>query len=551
MDTFLYLLPYGISLVLTLIAGWYVWRMRTRTGAPLFLAVIFGQALWIIGAMIGGTAPGSPFAPFLSALSLASYALLVVVSLFLIFRVFRAPSFSLDQGLVIIVGYAILVAAGLLMTQVLPPAKRSIPPLTFGLCNILFAWGLFGFHQDLEKLVEEQTRAVYTTNAELEAEIARGRQAEVSLRQSQELLEKRVEERTQQLREANQLLSNEKARLQSYHRQREYLREMTALLQASISTDEAGRIVASYIGMLFPAWNGALYFITSAASVEPVTVWGKDSIRLDHLFSTNNCWALRQGKTYLVGRDIPHPVCQHVKAGGFDHLTASLCIPLSGQGVNIGILHMVLPESSDCLEMQKEELAMLENIAESVALSLANLSLRECLHEQSIRDSLSGLYNHRYLTDTLAREVLHSRRLHIPLSVIMLEIDNFRSYNNTYGHEAGNYVVKKLGENLVANLRSSDIPCRYGGDEFTLILPGMPLDDAAQMAEQIRQAILSMDLRYNSQPLGKVTVSVGVAEFPMHGETGEMVLKAADAASYRAKAMGKNCVVVAEARAHS
>lgn len=389
-----------------------------------------------------------------------------------------------------------------------------------------------------------------TAHAGLEAEIARRRETEASLHKSQELLEKRLAERTQQLHAANQLMDHEKARLQSYHRQREYLGEMTALLQASNSTNEAGRIVASYLEMLFPAWNGALYFI-AAASVEPVVVWGKDSIRLDHLFLTNNCWALRKGKTYLVRSDIPHPACQHVKAEGFDHLAASLCIPLAGQGENIGILHMALPGSSDHVEMQAEDLEVLENIADSVALSLANLRLRERLHEQSIRDALTGLYNHRYLTDILAREVIRAQRLHTPFSLIMLEIDNFRTYNNTFGHEAGNYVVKKLGETLVANLRSSDRACRYGGDEFTLVLPGMPLEGAAQMAEQIRQAALSMELRYDHQPLGKITLSIGVAEFPRHGETGEMVLKAADAASYSAKDAGKNCVVVAEIRAQS
>jgi diguanylate cyclase (GGDEF)-like protein/PAS domain S-box-containing protein len=379
------------------------------------------------------------------------------------------------------------------------------------------------------------------------------KRAEEALRASEEKyrelsisLEKHVEERTAQLQESNQLLNNEKIRLQSYNRQREYLGEMTALLQASNSVDEAGRIISAHIGKLFPEWSGGLYFINASSSVEPITVWGNEAINLDHLFATSDCWALRRGKTYLVGENIPHPLCLHVKKEAFERPANSLCIPLSAQGENIGILHLIVSEKLDETALKDGELLFLETIADSVALSLANIRLRESLHEQSIRDSLTGLFNHRHMADSLTREVRKAERSHAPLSVMMLEIDGFRVYNNTYGHEAGNYVLTQLGNTLKANLRSSDFPCRYGGDEFTLILPGTTLSDAGKLGEQIRSAVETMKLHYEGKTLGKITVSVGVAGFPRHGETGEAVFKAADAASYRAKDAGKNCVRIAE-----
>jgi diguanylate cyclase (GGDEF)-like protein len=128
----------------------------------------------------------------------------------------------------------------------------------------------------------------------------------------------------------------------------------------------------------------------------------------------------------------------------------------------------------------------------------------------------------------------------------MIEIDDFKVYNNTFGHDAGDYVLRKVADTMRVNMRQSDFPCRYGGDEFNLILPETTLEDGASRAEELRKLVEGLALSYNNQALGKVTVRMGVAAYPKHGETGEAVLKTADDASYRARAIGKNCVVVAE-----
>lgn len=184
--------------------------------------------------------------------------------------------------------------------------------------------------------------------------------------------------------------------------------------------------------------------------------------------------------------------------------------------------------------------------ADSIALALANLRLRERLHNQSIRDALTGIFNRRFMEETLEREVHRAGRNQEPLCVIMFEIDDFRQYNNTFGHDAGDYVLKKVADTMKSKLRRSDFPCRYGGDEFTLLLPNTNLEDGAHRAEELRKAIEALSLSYNNQALGRVTVRMGVAAFPRHGDTGEAVLKVADDASYRGRALGKNCVVVAD-----
>jgi diguanylate cyclase (GGDEF)-like protein len=184
--------------------------------------------------------------------------------------------------------------------------------------------------------------------------------------------------------------------------------------------------------------------------------------------------------------------------------------------------------------------------ADSIALALANLRLRERLRTQTIRDPLTGLFNRRYLEETLEREVHRASRNQEPLCVIMFEIDDFKQSNNTFGHDAGDYVLKKIADAMRLNLRRSDFSCRYGGDEFTLLLPDSTLEDGANRAEELRKVVESLMLSFNNQALGQVTVRMGVAVYPKHGETGEAVLKVADDASYKARAIGKNCVVVAE-----
>ncbi len=171
-------------------------------------------------------------------------------------------------------------------------------------------------------------------------------------------------------------------------------------------------------------------------------------------------------------------------------------------------------------------------------------SLHAQLHEQAIRDHLTGLFNRGYLNDMLERETHRAERHQHPLSMLMIEIDDFKRFNDAFGHVAGDVTLKKVAELIQANTRTDDIACRFGGDEFTLVLPETPLESAYQCAERLRKDAAGLQLFHEERPLGNLTLSIGVAVFPGNGDTGMKVLRAADEAMYRAKQAGKNQVVV-------
>ena len=183
-------------------------------------------------------------------------------------------------------------------------------------------------------------------------------------------------------------------------------------------------------------------------------------------------------------------------------------------------------------------------MAEDLALALANLRLRETLRSQAIRDSLTGLFNRRYLEVTMERELNRVKRQGTPLGVIMMDLDHFKDYNDTFGHSAGDKLLSALGALLKSHIRGEDIACRYGGEEFLLILPGASMEIALERAEGLRQAVKEMHQHY--QGLKPASLSLGVAVYPDHGDTGGQLIQSADAALYRAKRAGRDRVVAAD-----
>lgn len=171
---------------------------------------------------------------------------------------------------------------------------------------------------------------------------------------------------------------------------------------------------------------------------------------------------------------------------------------------------------------------------------------QHALLEQSVRDHLTGLFNRRYMEATLERELLRAIRKDLPLGLIMLDVDDLKRFNDTWGHAAGDEALRQLGSLLLNQVRGEDIPCRYGGDEFILILPDASPEVTLQRAEQIAKLARWSYLKLDGQTLSAVTLSIGVAVFPEHGETSTAILKAADAALYRAKHAGRNRVSMAE-----
>lgn len=254
----------------------------------------------------------------------------------------------------------------------------------------------------------------------------------------------------------------------------------------------------------------------------------------------SDCWSLRRGKPYEVSPLVTQGVvCDHIKPQEGNHY----CTPLTAHGNTLGVLHISIPDNRQKEWENRKQLA--QAVAEQVSLSLANIQLRERLQHQSVRDPLTGLYNRRYLEESIQRELTRSKRENSPLSVIMLDLDHFKRINDEYGHSAGDKVLVVVSELLKKALRGEDLVCRFGGEEFTLIMPGATLAIAAQRAEQLRDAIEQLTIDVGDDVSLTVTSSLGIAAYPDHGDDAQLLLDVADEALYKAKHVGRNQVSIA------
>jgi diguanylate cyclase (GGDEF)-like protein len=223
------------------------------------------------------------------------------------------------------------------------------------------------------------------------------------------------------------------------------------------------------------------------------------------------------------------------------------------QGNTIGILHLAFEREAQIqcdpgTESFRESYQRLAiSTASQIALSLASLQLRETLREQSIRDPLTGLFNRRFLEESFERELQLAGRKKQALAVIFLDLDHFKGFNDSFGHDAGDLVLQSLADLLRNFFRATDICCRYGGEEFAIILPESSSQDAAIRANVLRSEVKQLRLKYKNHLLGPLTLSAGVAAFPEHGTTCSGLLEIADQCLYESKASGRDRVTVVSA----
>jgi diguanylate cyclase (GGDEF)-like protein len=218
-----------------------------------------------------------------------------------------------------------------------------------------------------------------------------------------------------------------------------------------------------------------------------------------------------------------------------------LCLPLMVQGEILGLLALVGDQDGEHLTGQQQ---FFVTVSEAIKLSLSNIKLREELREQAIRDPLTGLYNRRYLEESLAHELYRSQRQKVQLCVAMIDLDEFKQVNDSFGHGAGDFVLRHIGRILRENLRNTDILSRYGGDEFLLVLPDSSLDDTRQRLDQIRILIKEQAIRYGEKLIGPMTVSTGIAEAKEHSFVAREIIRAADEALYTAKQAGNDQIFI-------
>jgi diguanylate cyclase (GGDEF)-like protein/PAS domain S-box-containing protein len=344
-------------------------------------------------------------------------------------------------------------------------------------------------------------------------------------------------------RKAHDELTAMVTELQRRDSEMQLLNHMNDLLQTCNTQEEAYRVISLLGSELFPGQRGCIAVLrASGRHLETVARWG-DEAPVQPIFSLEDCWALRRGSFHEI-RDPQVGLCRH-----FVHQreTNYLCAPLIVQGEVLGLLCLVdatAPGGEQ--QVSRRQLAVM--VGEAIKLCLSNLKLREKLHAQATHDPLTGLFNRRYLDDTLWRELHRAHRRKSPLGVAMLDLDHFKRFNDTFGHDAGDSLLRELGQLLRERLRQSDILCRYGGEEFVLVLPDSSLADTQQRVEQIRGLIKGLKIRHGDDLVGTIAVSAGIAGTPEHGSTAVELLRAADNALYAAKHAGRDCVVVYHAK---
>ena len=327
------------------------------------------------------------------------------------------------------------------------------------------------------------------------------------------------------------------------------LNEMGSLLECSGTVKEACSVVAESIRKLFPeAPSGTLYLFRSSRNlVEAALRWGTTGCASEPTFTPDACWSLRRGQPHWSEHPGTGVSCQHLANSS---TTKCLCVPMVAQGNTIGVLHFEFGGSAALLDPGRESfrdssLRLAVSVASQIALSLASLQLRDTLREQSIRDPLTRLFNRRFLEESLERELQVASRKKQAVAVLFLDLDHFKRFNDTFGHDAGDMVLQALADLFRAFFRATDMCCRYGGEEFAIILPESSAQDAAIRADALRSEVKNLRLQYKKQTLGPLTLSAGVAAFPEHGSTAEELLKIADQCLYESKSRGRDVVTVA------
>ena len=336
--------------------------------------------------------------------------------------------------------------------------------------------------------------------------------------------------------------------LTQYNQEMQLINQLNSYLQVCRTVEETFPIVSYYAEQIFPECNGSLFlFNENKTLVEAKSIWGENTATME-VITPDDCWALRQGKMHSTLDNDERLRCNHVD----DSVENYICEPIIAQGEMLGMLHLEFAShdyaNAEDKEQHIESRKRLTKIsADNLALSLVSLKLREALQAQSVKDPLTQLFNRRYMEESLEREIHRCVRANKGLGLIMADVDHFKKFNDQFGHDAGDLVLTEFANLLMSSFRTSDIVCRYGGEEFIIIMPAVSKEIVLKRAESLRETIKSLAISAKSVELPKVTSSFGVSY--MSGKTVvavDKLLKAADVALYEAKKSGRDRVQVSE-----
>jgi diguanylate cyclase (GGDEF)-like protein len=312
-------------------------------------------------------------------------------------------------------------------------------------------------------------------------------------------------------------------------------------LQLCVDLEQVYESAASSFCRLLAGTSGSLCLINNSRQlVEVVSSWrgGAGTSAVEDAFLPEACCGLRLGQPRWRDPELSAIQCRHFAGDGVERY---LCMPVAAHGNTLGVLYVQCATDGD-VAMVQGRTDGLRQLVQLTGMAIATLNLRMKLENQSIRDGLTGLFNRHFMQISLERELARAARRKQMLAVLMLDLDHFKKFNDTYGHAAGDAALRAVAEIFRSNIRMEDIACRYGGEEFTVILPDIAPAIALERAESIRRSVADLRLPLEGEMLGDFSVSIGVAIYPADGEQGDLLLRQADMALYRAKRKGRNCV---------
>ncbi len=318
----------------------------------------------------------------------------------------------------------------------------------------------------------------------------------------------------------------------------ELMHRLANMLAACNNLEEAQLVVKDIVPRILGKANGSISLMRSSRNLLITQLdWG-EAWPGSRSFAPDECWSLRKGRSHLSQESYHNLSCEHMSELQHDQ---TLCIPLTAHGNTIGIMHLYFGEGN--IHVDKLTMQLAYSVAEHLGLALANLSLQEKLRSQALSDPLTGLYNRRYFEQKLSEHVSHSSTTREPLSLLMLDLDHFKRFNDNFGHDAGDYVLKEISALLKRSVTDEQIACRLGGEELAIILPHCPMDEASEIAEFIVEQIRELHLEHKGLTLGQLSVSIGVSSYPDPSLDTESLIKMADKSLYAAKDLGRDRVV--------
>ncbi len=345
----------------------------------------------------------------------------------------------------------------------------------------------------------------------------------------------------QSLNDSNEKLQKMVSRLRRREGQLTSIGKMSEFFQVCTTEKEILKIVSENMPALFPVNAGVVYIAKGSSDIlSKVFSWGDKALSRDS-FPAEECWALKKGKPHSLSADKSKLYCDHISNGG-DLKSHYICIPIATSKTRLGLLYFQFINEEQQAEGVESLLELGRTVAEHIALAVSNVRMQERLQIMAIQDPLTGLYNRRYMQEFLEHEIFRAARDKKPIGIILLDIDHFKSINDQCGHHAGDHALKTMADLIKSNIRKGDICCRYGGEEFLLILPGSYYSDTSAFAEKLRLQVKQLNMSYDGRKIDSFTISLGVAAYPDQATTYEELVKLADDALYRAKENGRDRV---------